>query len=102
MSSTTGEKFKVQVVYARPDIQRVIAIEVPRGATLRNAVERSRIADHFPDLDLAVCELGIFGEMRDPGDLVAPGDRIEIYRPLEDDPKAIRRRRAREQRRGKR
>ena len=53
MSSTTGEKLKVQVVYALPDVQRVIAIEVPRGATLRNAVERSRIAEHFPDLDLA-------------------------------------------------
>ncbi len=102
MSSTIGEKLKVQVVYVLPDVQRVIVIEVPRGATLRNAVERSRIADHFPDLDLAVCELGIFGEKRDPGDLVAAGDRIEIYRPLEDDPKAIRRRRAREQRRGKR
>ena len=102
MSSMAGEKLKVQVVYALPDEQRVIAIEVPRGATLRNAVERSRIADNFPDLDLAVCELGVFGVVRNPGDLVAAGDRIEIYRPLEDDPKAIRRRRAQEQRRSKR
>mgnify|MGYP001197841776 FL=1 len=96
-----GEKLKVQVVYALPDEQRVIAIEVPIGATLRNAVERSRIADYFPDLDLAVCELGVFGEIRNPGGLVAAGDRIEIYRALEDDPKAIRRRRAQEQGRSK-
>ncbi len=97
MSSTPLEKILVQVVYALSDRQCVIDLEVPAGTTLRQAVERSRVGDAFPDLDLARCAIGVFGELRDPGDQAVAGDRIEIYRPLADDPKAIRRRRALEQ-----
>ena len=97
MSSTPNELLDVQVVYALPDEQRVVDLEVPRGTTVRAAVERSGIVEYFPDLDLNACDFGIFGEIKKPGVRVRAGDRIEIYRPLLDDPKEIRRRRARDQ-----
>ena len=87
-------RFRVQVVYALPERQRVIEIAVPAGVTLRQAVERSRIREEFPGLDLALCRLGVHGVVRAPDTPVRAGDRIEIYRPLPDDPKALRRRRA--------
>ncbi|MEQ8497715.1 MAG: RnfH family protein [Gammaproteobacteria bacterium] len=69
-------------------------LSVPAGTTLRGAVERAR----FSGVDLATCRLGVFGVERPPEDLVRDGDRVEIYRPLRDDPKVIRRRRAAAQR----
>lgn len=86
----------VQVVYALPGEQRVIDLEIPRGTTIRAAIERSGIVEYFPDLDLNACEFGVFGKIKASGARVKAGDRVEIYRPLLDDPKEIRRRRARD------
>jgi uncharacterized protein len=46
--------------------------------------------------------VGIFGRVCDPGQLLADGDRVEIYRPLAADPKSARRARAREARKNPR
>ncbi len=89
-----SDRLRVEVVLALPERAVVIELEVPAGVSLRNAVERSRIAEQAGDIDLAACTLGVFGEKRPPETLVADGDRIEIYRPLAADPKTIRRRRA--------
>ena len=97
MTSMPNELLEVQVVYALPDKQRLVDLEVPSGTTVRVAVERSGIVEYFPDLDLNACDFGIFGEIKEPGFRVRAGDRIEIYRRLLDDPKEIRRRRARDQ-----
>ena len=45
--------------------------------------------------------LGVWGKLRDPASLAAPGDRIEIYRALVADPKASRSARARKKARKK-
>lgn len=89
-----GSELSVEVVYARPDIQEVIALKLPRGTTVRAAIERSRVAELFSEIDLAVNKVGVYGELRDLGDTVQDGDRIEIYRPLLIDPKEARRRNA--------
>ncbi|NNL99566.1 MAG: RnfH family protein [Gammaproteobacteria bacterium] len=88
------ESVAVEVVYATRDRQVVIALNVAPGSTLRAAIERSRILQQCPDIDLAVNRIGVFGKLRDPGDPCRDGDRIEIYRPLVADPKEQRRRRA--------
>jgi hypothetical protein len=41
--------------------------------------------------------VGIFGRLVGLGEPLADGDRVEIYRPLTDDPKRSRRERARKQ-----
>lgn len=88
-----AERLNVEVVYAAADEQWTIALEVPQGTTLRGALERGRVSERLSAAALASATFGIFGVPCTPETLVGAGDRIEIYRPLADDPKAIRRRR---------
>ncbi|WP_300635417.1 RnfH family protein [Pseudomonas sp.] len=86
----------IEVAHAAVDRQVLLAVTVPVGTSLRAAVWMSGIAEHFPQLALAECPLGIFGKVVADADVrvVQPGDRIEIYRPLLADPKEVRRQRA--------
>jgi len=84
----------VEVVYALPDRQIVVSVEAGPGATLREVIERSGILQRCPEIDLARQRVGTFGRVRGLDEAVAPGERIEIYRPLPSDPKEMRRRRA--------
>jgi putative ubiquitin-RnfH superfamily antitoxin RatB of RatAB toxin-antitoxin module len=61
---------------------------------LRDAVKSSSILQHFPEIDVEACDLGVFGKAVAPTYELSDGDRIEIYRPLVADPKEIRRQRA--------
>ena len=92
--ATRPDRIAVQVAYATPDEQVTVALDVPSGATVQEAIEISGLLDRFPDLDLAVNRVGIFGRLRRLDDMVKAGERIEIYRPLHADPKEARRRRA--------
>ncbi|AZF39372.1 protein YfjF [Pseudomonas sp. R4-34-07] len=87
---------EIEVVHAAIERQVLLAVAVPEGTSLRAAVHMSRIAEQFPQLELAECPLGIFGKVVADADTraVQPGDRIEIYRPLLADPKEVRRQRA--------
>lgn len=84
-------EIRVEVVYALPDRQRLVALEVPRGCTAREAVERSGLQHEFPEIDPADSALGIFGRRCAPDQRLRGGDRVEIYRPLKADPKEVRR-----------
>ena len=88
----------VEVVYALPDDQRLITLEVPVRTTVREAIRRSGLLDDFPALDPAESGVGIFSQPVDLDAALSDGDRVEIYRPLQVDPKAQRRARARTQR----
>lgn len=87
------ERIAVEVAWASAEHQWVVALEVPTGTTLRGALERARIEDRLPAEALAAASFGIFGVVQPPETMLADGDRVEIYRPLADDPKLIRRRR---------
>lgn len=93
---------RVEVAYALPERQRLISLEVPEGTSMLEAVRLSGIAGLFEGLDPAAAPMGIFGKAEpDPATRVlAEGDRVEIYRPLQVDPKAARRARARRARDG--
>jgi len=84
----------IEVAYAGPGEPLVIALEVEPGTALRGAIERSGLLRRCPDLDLAKMGTGVFGRARGLDEIVAAGDRVEIYRPLPVDPKEVRRRRA--------
>lgn len=84
-------QFVVDVIYARGDVQEMVAVELPKGGTIRAAIERSRLAERYPEIDLAVNKVGVFGTLKNLNDLVQSGDRVEIYRPLLVDPKQARR-----------
>ena len=81
---------KVEVVYARPRSARSVRLDLPAGATLRDALAASGF-----ELDREKQAFGIFGKRTALGHPLTEGDRVEIYRPLAVDPKEARRLRAR-------
>ena len=85
---------EVEVAFATPDKQVIKALNVPVGATMEQAVEKSGILDEFPEIDLAKNKMGIFGKLGKKTAELKAGDRVEIYRPLIADPKESRRKRA--------
>ena len=96
-----SEQFEVEVAYAGPEQQDILQVEVDQGTTLRQAIERSGILNHFPEIDLAVNKVGVFGKLAKLDDALRPRDRVEIYRPLIADPKEVRKQRAAEGKRMK-
>ncbi len=82
---------KVQVAYALPDRQTLLTLEVDEGATVREAIENSGLLALYPDLDHGQMKVGIWGRVRTPDTPLKSGDRVEIYRPRQADPKAVRR-----------
>lgn len=84
----------VELVYIGRDGQwRFHAPHVP-GQTAADLLAASGVLDRFPELQGTAPSLGIFGK-RCTGDAVLrEGDRVEVYRPLINDPKKARRDRA--------
>ena len=91
-----AERIGVEVACAEAGRQTVVAIEVPAGCTAAEAVERSGIFALHPELDPAACRVGIFGHEVSQDRVLARGERVEVLRPLPEDPKERRRRLARE------
>lgn len=89
-----SEGVRVEVVYARTDVQVVVPVELAPGATLEQAVRRSGILERFPEIDLQRQRVGVWGRLGSLSMRLRAGDRVEIYRPLIADPKENRRRRA--------
>ena len=85
---------RAEVVYALPDQQTVITVELEAGTTVRQAIIASGVLETHPEIDLAAADFGVWSERVEPDYCVSDGDRIEIYRPLTADPKSMRRRRA--------
>jgi len=91
MTDPGHERLKVEVAVAWPEVQVLIALELPAGATLADAIEAAAIGQKYPELELHPDRLGVFGERKKPSDPLHDGDRVEIYRPLKVDPKEARR-----------
>jgi len=105
---------KLTLVYSSAARQvREIALELPAGSTLAQALERARLqwgASHaqgangcngiqdgaWPFAPVAAGEFGLWGRAATATTVLHDGDRIEIYRPLRVDPKVARRERYRQ------
>jgi putative ubiquitin-RnfH superfamily antitoxin RatB of RatAB toxin-antitoxin module len=88
------ECVEVEVVYALPERQRLIRLHVFAGTTIEQAVRQSGMLGECPEIALGSVEFGVFGRRARPDEPVRAGDRIEILRSLQVDPKAVRRLRA--------
>jgi uncharacterized protein len=84
----------VEVAYAKPEEQAVISLTAPEGTTAGQAVELSGLLQRFPEINGSELKIGVFGTACKSDQLVKQGDRVEIYRPLNHDPKEARRQRA--------
>jgi hypothetical protein len=81
---------KVSVVYALPDRQTWLDVEVAEQSTVRQAIEASGILRTFPSLDLGSQKVGVFGKAVALEARLEAGQRVEIYRPITADPLALR------------
>lgn len=85
---------RVSLAYAEPGRAFLVEFELPAGATVADAIERSGIRHARPEVVIDPGRLGVFARKATPATRLRDGDRVEIYRPLRFDPKEARRRRA--------
>ncbi|MBK1693791.1 RnfH family protein [Chromatium weissei] len=83
---------KINVIYAQAKRQLWLDVDVPEGSTIQNAIDCSGILTQCPEIDLEQQKVGVFGKVSPLNTVLADGDRIEIYRALIADPKAIKKR----------
>jgi len=90
------EQMMVEVAYALPTQQVILPVKVPTGSNAEAAIKASGLLAKFPEIDLAVNKIGVFGKLSQLDAELRHLDRVEIYRPLIADPKEVRRQRAAE------
>jgi putative ubiquitin-RnfH superfamily antitoxin RatB of RatAB toxin-antitoxin module len=81
----------VEVVYATALEQRIVTLPFTPGMSAAQAVELSGLHEIFPEIRRNAYVLGIFGTRIEPDQALRPGDRVEICRPLDVDPRVMRR-----------
>ena len=99
----TADRKRCVVIYATRERHYQWSVELPLAASIAQALEAARRAA-CPGTAAGAAipwdsaPLGIFGEPRRRTDQFADGDRIELYRPLQRDPRERRRERVRRER----
>ncbi len=96
MAPVDASRLAVQVAYSPgPEQLDLIALTVPTGATVADAVRASGVLDRHGLLlgENLVC--GVWAKIRPLDHPLREGDRVEVYRPLRVDPKEARRQRYR-------
>lgn len=86
------------VAYVAPGVEALVAVDLPDGATVADAIARSGIVARL-GLDLDALAPAIFGQRADAATPLMDGDRVELTRPLVADAKSLRRARAKPRRR---
>ncbi len=76
-----------------------IDLQLPLGASVRDALALSGLC---PQADEVALKVGVWGQLRRLDHILRDRDRVEVYRPLQIDPKDARRLRHRQQRRSQR
>ncbi|MBK5939865.1 RnfH family protein [Halochromatium roseum] len=82
----------IGVAYADKFKRTWLSLDVPDGSTVREAIEHSGLLRQYPDIDLDIQRVGIFGKLSKLDAKVKEGDRVEIYRPITVDPETVERR----------
>lgn len=80
---------KVELIMAWPRRHQAVTLDLPGNATLEQALEKAGWAQ-LENVD----GYAIFGVNAEASTVLREGDRIELLRPLQIDPKDARRRRA--------
>ena len=79
---------RIEVIRAWPRHHESVLLDLPDGATVADALKASGFDQ------TGVGAYAVFGERATPDDGLREGDRVELLRPLQADPKEARRRRA--------
>ena len=86
---------QIEVAYATPKKQQIIVLEVKVGTTVGQAIAQTNLLETFPEIELSINKVGIFGQVANLNTKLQSGDRVEIYRPLVIDPRIARQERVR-------
>ena len=84
-------EFEVEIVFALPDRQLLETVTVTAGDTVIDVLRKSCLLEAFPEHRIDSLAIGIWGREVQRNQVVKEADRIEIYRPLELDPREARR-----------
>jgi putative ubiquitin-RnfH superfamily antitoxin RatB of RatAB toxin-antitoxin module len=89
-----SNEITIEVAYADTRSQTILRLRVKSGTTVGEAIKQSGVLEQYPEIDLGLNKVGIFGKLARTDTLLSDRDRVEIYRALIADPKEARRRRA--------
>jgi uncharacterized protein len=85
---------RITLIYSpAPREVREIALDLPEGCTVSQALQASAIESLFPDLDLQQALTGVWGRRARSDQVLRDQDRLEVYRSLTVNPKVARRKR---------
>jgi uncharacterized protein len=90
----------VEVAYAEPQRAVVKVFRLASPATVGDALKAIAADRDFSGISIDPESVGVFGKRARTEQVLATGDRVEIYRALAVDPKAARRARVKQARRG--
>lgn len=82
---------QVELAFALLERQFLETVELPANATVADAIRLSGVERQFPTVSFDTLQTGIWGKPVDRLHGLSEGDRVEIYRPLEMDPREARR-----------
>ncbi len=87
---------QIEVAFATPGKQMLISVILSADSiyTIQQVINKSGILQQFPEIDLEKMSVGIFAKKCQLETVVESGDRVEIYRPLHQNPMDARRNRA--------
>lgn len=98
-SDKAAAPLRIELVYSpAADVTDRVQLELPPGCTLGQALQQSGLLERY-GLPLEGLKHGIWGRLAPPDQPLRDRDRIELYRPLQVDPKEARRLRYKGQRR---
>lgn len=84
-------EIEVEIVFASTQKQLLQTVRVQTGATVRDVLDASGVRAAFPEQNLDELALGIWGKVVSGDRVLIAGDRVEIYRSLNLDPREARR-----------
>ncbi|HET7527630.1 MAG TPA: RnfH family protein [Burkholderiaceae bacterium] len=86
----------IDVVYAAaPHDVRQVSLRLSAGSTLADALRASHLLDGLTAAQIDALQAGIWGRLAAPATPLREGDRVELTRELQVDPKEARRQRYR-------
>lgn len=94
MSKPSPVSIRVWVATSIDAAIPAVALDVEPGTSAWEAVRRSGLIERLPEIARTPLRLGIHSQPATPDSVLVDGDRVEVYGPLQVDPKVARSRRA--------
>ena len=82
---------QVEVVAGSAQAQTLVTLSLVAGSSVVDAVRAAELPERLPNQYFDEQLVGVFGKRCRPDQVLANGDRVEVYQPLKADPKVVRR-----------